>query len=98
MQGILYNKQTEKIINVFQDPEVIGNKIKYKEGTIHFGNGLGIIFVQDSTVQVSIVDEKKTFIPSKIDTTWTIELPPKTLEDKVKDLETIVAKLKAKIG
>jgi len=89
MQTILYNKQIKKIVNVFQDAEVNGNKIKHKEGTTIFGDGLGVIFVTDDTVQV----DGEKFAPDNV-TKLKAEIPPKTLEDRVKDLEKDIKTLK----
>jgi len=89
MQTILYNKQTKKIVNVFQDAEVNGNKIKHEEGTVYFGDGLGVIFVADTTVKI----KGEKFTPTSI-TKLKTETPPKTLEDRVKDLEKDIKELK----
>jgi len=89
MQTILYNKQTKKIVNVFQDAEVNGNKIKHKEGTVYFGDGLGVIFVTDDTVKI----DGEKFTPASI-TELKTEIPPKTLEDRIKDLEKDIKTLK----
>ena len=98
MQGILYNKQTKKIVNVFEKPELSGNRIKGTRGTVYFGDGLGIVFVPDDTVKIGTVDEKEEFTPDKIDENWITEPAPKTLEDRVKDLEAIIAEIKTKLG
>jgi len=89
MQTILYNKQTKKIVDVFQDAEVNGNKIKHKKGMVYFGDGLGVIFVTDDTVKI----KGEKFAPNSI-TKLKAETPPKTLEDRVKDLEKDVKELK----
>jgi len=93
MQTILYNKQTKKIVNVFQDAEVNGNKIKHEKGTVYFGDGLGVIFVTDDTVKIKEIIDGEKFTPNSI-TKLKTETPPKTLESRIKDLEKDVKELK----
>jgi len=95
MQTILYNKQTKKIVNVFQDAEVNGNKIKHEKGTVYFGDGLGVIFVLNDTVKIEEIIDGEKFTPTSI-TKLKVETPPKTLEDRIKDLEKDVKTLKEK--
>jgi len=93
MQTILYNKQTKKIVDVFQDAEVNGNKIKHEKGTVYFGDGLGVIFVTDDTVKIDGEKFTPKFTPVSV-TKLTAETPPKTLNDRIKDLERDVKELK----
>ena len=97
MQTIIYNKDTKRISKVIRNGTVKDKTVKGDDGSCKVGDTGLIIQVPDDTVKIEIVDEMEVFTPDKIDINWTTEPAPKTLEDRVKDLETSITEIKAKL-
>lgn len=94
MQTILYNKQTKKIVKIFQDAEVIGNRIKHKNGVTVFGDGLDVVFVKNKTVKIKKIDEfNSEFVPNNI-TNLKAEISSQSVENKIETLKEEIEKLK----
>ena len=97
MQTIIYNKKTKKISMVITNGKIKGNKVFGDNGSCIIGDGGNIITVPNNTVQVDFDGRMERFIPEVISDKWqTVELP-KTLEDRVADLEQKVAVITKKL-
>jgi len=96
MQTIIYNKDTKKIVKVIKNGRVNEKTVRGDDGSCQVGDAGLIIQVPDNTVKVKFIEDIEVFTPEKISTKWIAETPPKTLEDRIKDLEKDVKTLKEK--